>query len=291
MASMREIKRRKISIQSTQQITKAMKLVATAKLQKAKQEADSARPYFKVTKETVASILAQSSGLHHPLLEERNDGKTLYVVITSNRGLAGGYNGNVVKLVLQQEENPSQAKVAAIGKKGRDLLNRSGFSIYKELHGIMEAPEYGPISELGDEILELFLQQEVDQVHVAYTAFNSSISQEPKLLQILPLGVEGLRTDLLEGKTKQDPTEPMNYDPSPEAVLEMVIPKYVKSVLYGALKESIASEHGARMTAMDSATNNASDMIDDLTLDYNRARQATITQELSEIVGGAEALK
>lgn len=285
MASMRDIKRRKTSIQSTQQITKAMKLVATAKLQKAKLQAESTRPYFNKMHGTISSILSRSGGLDHPFLNEREGSTNAYIVITSNRGLAGGYNGNVCKQVITTESNVSEASVIAVGKKGRDILRRKGFSIIDENNDIVENPTYKDASIIGEKVLEMYKNGEIDHLYIAYTAFHSTLSQEAKLLKILPLDIDEFKD---EG---EEPLTLMNYEPSPEEVLDHIIPKYINSVIYGALKESVASEHGARMTAMDSATNNASEMIDKLTLQYNRARQASITQELSEIVGGAEALK
>ena len=281
---MRDIKRRKNSIQSTQQITKAMKLVATAKLQKAKAQAQATRPYFNKMHSTISSILSQSGGIDHPFLVDREGTTNAYIVITSNRGLAGGYNNNVCKQVVVNQKNPSEASVIAVGRKGRDLLRRKNYNIIEEHCEIVENPTYGDAALIGTKVLDMYKNGEIDHLYIAYTAFNSTLSQEAKLVKILPLSME-------EFQDKDESAVMMNYEPSPEEVLDHVIPKYVNSVIYGALKESVASEHGARMTAMDSATNNASDMIDDLTLLYNRARQASITQELSEIVGGAEALK
>jgi F-type H+-transporting ATPase subunit gamma len=285
MASMRDIKRRKTSIQSTQQITKAMKLVATAKLQKAKAQAEETRPYFNKMHSTIASILSQSGGLNHPFLNEREGSKSTYIVITSNRGLAGGYNGNVCKQVINSQTNVTDASIIAVGKRGRDLLKRKQFEIIDEHNDIVENPTYKDAAIIGEKVLEMYKNGEIDHLYIAYTAFNSTISQEPKLLKVLPLDINDFEEEEEKSLTL------MNYEPSPEEVLEHIIPKYINSIIFGALKESVASEHGARMTAMDSATNNATDMIDKLTLQYNRARQASITQELSEIVGGAEALK
>ncbi len=282
MDSMREIKRRKLSIQSTGQITKAMKLVSTAKLQKAKIVAEMTRPYFLTMHATLAAILKTSKNLTHPVLTEKEGNKKAFIVMTSNRGLAGGYNGNVCKLVIAQEHRDENV-IIGVGRKGSDYLKKKDFKIFKEYNHVMDDPSYQEVGKIGDEVLELFKNGEISEVLIAYTAFNSSISQEAKLLKLLPLSSKDFEEEITSA--------PMNYEPDPESVLDYIIPKYVHSILYGALKESIASEHGARMTAMDSATNNAVDMIADLELEYNRARQASITQELSEIVGGAEALK
>lgn len=290
MASMRDIKRRRNSIQSTQQITKAMKLVATAKLQKAKASAITARPYFHKMHDTISSILAQSSNITHKFLDEREGGKNTYIVITSNRGLAGGYNNNVCKLVLnhQAEESCENPSVFAIGKRGGDTLRRRGFEVMNTFNEVVEKPTFGDAAAIGSEILRKYVAGEIDHVYIAYTAFESAMTQEATMIKLLPLDKGDF---VLDEKSEDNLESGINYEPGAEEVLDNIIPQYVNSIIFGALKESVASEHGARMTAMDSATSNASDMIDKLSLRYNRARQASITQELSEIVAGSEALK
>lgn len=290
MASMREIKRRKNSIQNTQQITKAMKLVATAKLQKAKVEAVKTRPYFHKMHDTISSILNSGKNVSHKYLDEREGRHNTYIVITSNRGLAAGYNNNVCKLVAghHKEEATEEASVIAIGRKGRDNLKRRGLNVLETFNEVVDKPTYADAAMIGSSVLKKYIDGEIDHVYIAYTAFESTLTQEAKLIKVLPLDTKEFELD----ETSEDNLESgISYEPGPEAVLDSIIPQYVNSIIYGALKESVASEHGARMTAMDSATSNASDMIDKLTLQYNRARQASITQELSEIVGGAEALK
>lgn len=287
---MRDIKRRKNSIQSTQQITKAMKLVATAKLQKAKDGAIRVRPYFHKMHDTISSILAASSNISHEFLDKRDGKNNTYIVITSNRGLAGGYNNNVCKLVLKHHEEDvlENADIIAIGKKGKDVFRRKGYEILKTYNDIIDKPSFSDASTIGKEVLKRFLNKEIDHVYIAYTAFESTLNQEAKIIKLLPLNPADF---VLDKKSTDNLEQGINYEPGPEEVLSNIIPQYLSSIIFGALRESSASEHGARMTAMDSATNNASDMIDKLTLQYNRARQASITQELSEIVGGAEALK
>lgn len=287
MASMKDIKRRKESVSSTQQITKAMNLVATAKLQKAKQSVLEARPYFNQIHKTISSILSISEGINHPYLEKRDGKKVLYVLISSNRGLAGGYNGNVVKLVLKhiKENANEETMVISAGKKAQDSMRKEGFELLDNYNALIENPNYDEAKKLSEQVIDLFNERRVDEVYVAYTAFHSTLSQEPKIMKLLPLNPEDFR---LEEKPSNHAV--MNYEPSEEEVLNYIVPKYVKSLLFGTLKESAASEHGARMTAMDSATNNASEMIEKLTLLYNRARQASITQEITEIVSGADAL-
>ena len=290
MASMRDIKRRRDSIKSTQQITNAMKLVATAKLQKAKTGAEETRPYFQKMHDTISSIIAQSGNVSHKYLDEREGKNNTYIVITSNRGLAGGYNNNVCKQVINHHkaDEAENVKVVAIGKKGRDAMRRLDFEIIDTFNEIVEKPTFADAVQIGSSVLKKFVEGEIDHVYIAYTAFESTLNQVPKLLKVLPLDLDDFAMDVT---SEDNLISGIEYDPSPEEVLDHVIPQYVNSIIFGALKESVASEHGSRMTAMDSATSNASDMIDKLTLIYNRARQASITQELSEIVAGAEALK
>ncbi|GMQ64264.1 ATP synthase F1 subunit gamma [Vallitalea maricola] len=284
MASMRDIKLRRNSIQSTQKITKAMKLVATSKLQKAKTRAAQSRPFFDKMRETIGSILDKSNTVNHPYLTQREVKNRGYIVITSNKGLAGGYNSNVVKLVMKNSE-PGNSKIVAVGKRGADNFRRNGYEILEQYNDVIEQPIYKDAILIGEKMLKMYTEGIIDEVYIAYTSFVSALTQEAELIKVLPVDTEEFKG------TGEKSSDMMTYEPSPEEVLEQVIPKYINSIIFGALRESVASEHGARMTAMDSATNNATEMIDDLSLEYNRARQASITQELSEIVGGAEALK
>ena len=276
MASMRDIKRRKSSIQSTQQITKAMKLVSTVKLQKAKNRAEQTNPYFQYMYRTVTSMLAKSGTINHPYLKKG----------TSNRGLAGGYNSNIVKLVTGSEDITAEnAKVYAIGNKGREALERKGYEIAADGSSIMESPSYEDAAELCKQILKAYTDGEIGEIYLAYTHFKNTVSHEPKLIKLLPV-----EFDEDEMREAADEKVLMNYEPNEEEALDMIIPKYVTSLFYGALVEAVASENGARMQAMDSATSNAEDMISDLTLKFNRARQGSITQELTEIIAGASAI-
>lgn len=283
MASIRDIKRRRTSIQSTQQITKAMKVVATARLQKAKLRAEETRAYFNKMYETVSSILAQTGNATHPFLTKNNSKKRAYIVIASNRGLAGGYNSNVIKAVINKEKEPQDVLIYAVGKKGKDGLVRRGYHVEEDFSRMIEAPTYRDAVEIGKKLLSAYVEDEIGEIFLVYTEFKSTISQETKMIKVLPIEQDTIETS--------DQGALMNYEPSEEEVLDKMIPRYLYSLIYGALMESVASEQGARMTAMDSATNNADDMIEDLSLEYNRARQTSITQEISEIVGGAEALK
>ncbi len=283
MASMRDIKRRKGSIQSTQQITKAMKLVSTVKLQKAKQRAEETNPYFNYMYQTVSSMLARSGGINHPYLTGGKSDRKAVIVITSNRGLAGGYNSNIVKLITGGDFDKENLDIYAIGRKGLEGLEHRGYKIEMDASEVIEAPTYSEAAAICNQVLEAFKMGEVGEIYLAYTHFKNTVVHEPKLLKLLPVDTDGIQV-------KEDSNVLMNYEPTEEEALDMIIPKYVTSLVYGALVEAVASENGARMQAMDSATSNADEMISDLTLKYNRARQGSITQELTEIIAGANAI-
>ena len=284
MASMRDIKRRKSSIQSTQQITKAMKLVSTVKLQKARNRAEQSNPYFNHMYQTVTSMLAKSGNLNHPYLKAGNSQKKAVITIASNRGLAGGYNANVVKLITGSGMTKEDVQVYMIGRKAKELLMRKGYEIKADYSDVIEGPTYDDASLICKEVLEAFIRGEIGEIYLAYTHFKNTVSHEPTLMKLLP--VEFDEEELKEAETNVL----MNYEPNEEEALDLIIPKYMTSLFYGALVEAVASENGARMQAMDSATSNADEMISDLTLKYNRARQSSITQELTEIIAGAEAI-
>ena len=286
MASMRDIKRRKGSIQSTQQITKAMKLVSTVKLQRAKQRAEQSKAYFNCMYETVTSMLAKSGSLNHPYLNKAESGKKAVIVITSNRGLAGGYNSNVVKLITQGDFRKDELEIYAIGKKGRDALNRNGYHIMEENSEIIEEPSYVDAMAISSKLLDAYAKGEISEIYLAYTGFKNTVVHVPTLLTLLPVEASA------EAETEKEPESKamMNFEPEDDEALDMIIPKYITSLIYGGLVEAVASENGARMQAMDSATSNAEEMIDHLSLMYNRARQGSITQELTEIIAGANAI-
>lgn len=289
MASMKDIKRRRSSIQSTQQITKAMKLVSTVKLQKAKGRAEQTEAYFDHMYKTISSILSRSGSIHHPYLAAGESTKKAVVVITANRGLAGGYNSNVVKLLTQGDLPKEDVQVYAIGTKGRDALSRRGYEIKEDFSGIIDSPTYTDAKAVCDRVLTAFANGEIGEIYLAYTNFKNTVVHEPCFLKLLP--VDFTEEELEEKKkSEQEDKLIMNYEPSEEEALDRIIPKYVTSIFYGALVEAVASENAARMQAMDSATSNAEDMISDLSLKYNRARQGSITQELTEIIAGAEAI-
>ena len=283
MASMRGIKRRKGSIQSTQQITKAMKLVSTVKLQRAKQNAEKSQTYFHCMYNTVHSILRKTQNLEHRYLKSGESGKKAVIVITSNRGLAGGYNSNVTKLITQGELANEDLVIYAIGKKGKDSLAKS-YEIRADYSDAIDDPTYADAMKISKEVLDAFEEGEISEIYLAYTGFKNTVVHIPTLLKLLPVEISD------EEEVAEDDQILMNFEPQDEEALDLLIPKYITSLIYGGMIEAIASENGARMQAMDSATSNAEEMIDDLTLLYNRARQGSITQELTEIIAGANAI-
>ena len=285
MASMRDIQRRKSSVESTGQITKAMKLVSTVKLQKARGRAESSKPYFDGMYDAVASILARSGNIKHRFLQSHPDKKKAVIVITSNRGLAGGYNSNIVKLLLNNEEFSKEKVVLyTVGRKGKDSLVSKGYEVAGDYSDAIEEPVYADAMRMSADILKAFEDGEIGEIYLAYTVFKNTVSHIPTMKKLLPVSVDEYSL------TDEERLVPMNYEPGEEEVLDMIVPKYISSLIFGALVTAVASENGARMTAMDSATSNAEEMISDLSLLYNRARQSSITQELTEIIAGAEAI-
>ena len=291
MASMRDIKRRKESITSTSQITKAMKLVSTVKFQKAKDHAEETKPYFQKMYETVSHMLASvGDQCSHPLLRKvEKDGpiKKGVILITSNRGLAGGYNSNIVKLVTRGDFDKEQTVIYPVGTKGLDAMKRLGYHCEGDYSEVINKPMFCDAVSLGKTVMTALEQGDIDEVYLAYTVFKNSVTQIPTLMKILPVDPEQAKPE--EEETKNAKVL-MNYEPGEEETLGYIIPLYMNSLIFGSMAEAVASENGARMQAMDSATSNAEEMIETLGLQYNRARQAAITQELTEIVAGASAI-
>lgn len=291
MASMRDIKRRKESITSTSQITKAMKLVSTVKFQKAKDHAEETKPYFQKMYETVSHMLASvGDQCSHPLLQKvEKDGpvKKGVILITSNRGLAGGYNSNIVKLVTKGDFDKEHTVIYPVGTKGLDAMKRLGYHCEGDYSEVINKPMFCDAVSLGKTVMTALEQGDIDEVYLAYTVFKNSVTQIPTLMKILPVDPERAKPEEEETKNAE---VLMNYEPGEEETLGYIIPLYMNSLIFGAMAEAVASENGARMQAMDSATSNAEEMIETLGLQYNRARQAAITQELTEIVAGASAI-
>ena len=287
MASMKEIKRRRGSIQSTRQITKAMQLVSTVKLQKTRTKAEEAKPYFSLMYDTMFSILSRSNNMSHRFVKASNgkEGKKAIIVISSNRGLAGGYNNNIARLV-ETSFSKEEALIYAIGKKAKDTLERRGYEVLGEYNEVILDPMYQDAVDITKKLLSDYEEGKISEIYVVYTHFKNTVVHIPTLKKLLPISLDEAEKE--EGKEKS--TLLMNYAPNEEEVLEAIVPKYISAIIYGSLQQAIASENGARMNAMENATNNADELIDKLLLRYNRARQGAITQELTEIVAGANAI-
>jgi F-type H+-transporting ATPase subunit gamma len=294
MSNMREIKLRIKSIKETKQITKAMKLISAAKLKRARQQLEQTLPFFEKVKSTMADILIHSGDIENIYFDIRNEKqgkKKCYVILSGDKGLAGGYNSNIFKLAERHIGGDSDAPLLIAGHMGKSHFQKKRYDVIREFDYPVQNPSIYRAREITEYILELFRKGEVDEVYVVYTIMVSSIKLEPHIMQLLPLELETLRKEVEiidELGTKIDNV--LNYEPSPGAVLDVLIPKYIKGIIYGALVEAFTSEQSARMTAMDNATTNAEEILQKLNLHYNRARQAAITQEISEIVGGAAVL-
>lgn len=287
MAGSRDILRRIKSVKNTQQITKAMKAVSASRLKKAQAAMLAARPYANKLVTVLGNLASRAPREYHPLLAHRGSRRIEFLIITSDRGLCSSFNTNILKraVALYSEKKAEGCDITlnVVGRKGRDFLKRRGYELRKDWTGISGHLSYSHAAMVSQEIIENYIKAEVDEVYVIYNEFKTAISQLVIAEKILPIEppkatVEGTSGDYI-------------YEPSPEAVLETLLPKHVEFQVYRALRESEASELGARMTAMDAASNNAKEMIAKLTLKYNKARQAAITKELMEIIGGAEALK
>lgn len=283
MANMRDIRLRIRSIKNIEQITKAMKMVAAAKLQRAQERALGSDPFMRKLKEIVGNLSGGASS--HPLMEKPTGThlKKAYLLITADKGLAGAYSSNAIKELLPAVKDQPEAELYIVGRKGRDYFARREYPIQKEYLGFSERPTVEDGKEISDELANLFLSGNYESVHIVYTQFFSPAHHQPRTLQLLPIEPE-------ETKVKKQWTE-FEYEPNEKEILEWLIPMYLETLVYGALNQSAASELGSRMTAMSSATDNAKDLISSLTLHYNKVRQAGITREITEIVGGAEALK
>ena len=285
MAATREIKRRIRGINSILQITKAMELVSTAKLRRARIRLAKTRPYFQTVVEDIRDILTIVDD-NHPLLRREKKDAVLYIVLTSDKGLAGGYNANVLRLTektIKEEGCPS--KLLVVGTKAKDYFERRNYDIAQSYTGISEDPNYSDARELAAAAMDLYESGEVDAIRIVYTRFISTIRYDAQVVSILP------SDELKAHEDRPAVHSQIEFEPSPMAVLDDLIPMYVATSLFGALIEAAASEQGSRRVAMENASDNAHDMIDELQTNYNRARQAAITNEITEIVSAADAVQ
>ncbi len=287
MASLKSIKKRIVSVKNTRQITKAMKMVSAAKLRRAQENVVAARPYAKKLGEVLQSLAANLEGDLHPLLEKREAKKLLLIVITSDRGLCGGFNTNLCKAadryIKEKKDSFEQINVMTIGRKGYEFL-KSRYTVYKNFANVLAKPNYQAAAMMAQEVIDGYIAEEYDQVELLYNSFRTVMTQDITFEQMLPVAQEE------SGETEETPVE-FIYEPSVGELLGEILPKNIEVQIFKAMLETVAGEHGARMTAMDSASKNASEMIGKLTLQYNRARQAAITTELMEIISGSESIK
>jgi F-type H+-transporting ATPase subunit gamma len=288
MANLKSIKKRIVSVKNTRQITKAMKMVSAAKLRRAQENVVAARPYAKKLEEVLQRLAGSQEADGHPLLEKRDAEKALVILVTSDRGLCGGFNANISKaaerFIKERKADYTEISLLTVGRKGYEFLkNRQ--TIHKNYTGVLSNLNYQTAAMLAQEVVQGYLAGEYDEVFLLFNAFRSVMTQDITLQQLLPIappeGEEG------ESEVVQE----YIYEPSKGELLAELLPKYIEVTMFKAMLESVASEHGARMTAMDSASKNATEMIGKLTLVYNRARQAAITTELMEIISGAESIK
>ncbi len=285
MASLRDIKSRITSTKKTSQITRAMQMVSASKLNRAEMNAKSFVPYMSKIQEVVGAIASGTKDSGHPMLTSRPVAKTAYLVITSDRGLAGAYNSNVLRAVTnairERHTSNDQFVIFAVGRVGRDYFTKRGLTVIESMVGLPDQPSFADIKEIARKAVGMFTEGTYDELYMYYNHFVSAIQQDVTEKKVLPL------TNIATTST----TASYEFEPSGEEILEVLLPQYAESLIYGALLDGKASEHAARMTAMKSATDNASDLISSLTLQFNRARQAAITQEITEIVGGVAALE
>jgi len=281
MPNAQDIRRRIKSVKSIEQITKAMKMVAAARLRKAQEKAITSRPYTEKIREVLASVASGASDAAHPLLEVRDVKRVAYLILSADKGLAGAYSSNVIKMALPKVVGHNDVALLTVGRKARDYFTHRGYTVDQEYTGFSDKPTYQHAVSIARKITEEFTTGTYDEVHLVYTKFYSALTQTPVSIKLLPI----------EDSATEAKHQEYIFEPSAEEVLKFLLPQYLESVIYGALLQSAASELGARMTAMGSATDNAQELIAKLILNYNKIRQATITREISEIVGGAEALK
>ncbi len=284
MATLRDIRRRIRSVESTQKITRAMKLVAAAKLRRAQERIVAARPYAVKMSELMANLVVRAEAERHALLARRAGGRQRLVVITADKGLCGAFNSNILRASLQflRAAGDADLTLVVVGKKARDFYRRRQWTVKSEMLGFFDRLAYSHAQELAGQLMAAYLGEEVDAVHLMYNEFRSVAVQRVTREQLLPIE---------PGTSAAATTADYLYEPSPDAILASLLPRHVTTQVFRALMESVAGEYGARMTAMEAATKNAKEMIDVLTIQYNKARQERITKELLDIVGGAEALR
>lgn len=285
LASLKDIQDRINSTKKTQQITRAMQMVSASKLARAEENAKRYASYSEKIQEVIANIASNNSDVSHPMLERREVKRTGYILVTADSGLAGAYNSNVIRklytTIAERHKSQDEFTIIGIGRMGVDYCRKNDYELADTVIGLADQPQYAEIKGIASRAVQLFADEKIDELKIIYNHFVSAISQEVQMDTLIPV----TNIDAAESSSTYE------YEPNEESILEVLLPQYAESLVYGALLDAKASEHAARMTAMSAATDNADDLIGDLTLSYNRARQAAITQEISEIVGGAAALE
>jgi F-type H+-transporting ATPase subunit gamma len=283
MPNLLDIRRRIRSVKNTQQLTKAMKTVSAAKLRRAQERVFSARPYAEQLKRVLGDLTVRIENVFHPLLEVRPEERILLVVVTADRGLCGAFNANILRAATAflRDHTPQKVTLATVGRKGRDFFRRRGIPIRSEFVNIFSKLDYGHARDISETIVQLYSEAEIDAVYIVYNEFKSVIQQRIVVEKVLPLS----RVDLQPAAAQLD----YIFEQPPQEIFNRLLPRYVEVQIYRALLESAAAEHGARMASMDTASRNAGEMIDMLTLNMNRIRQAAITKEIIEVVSGAGA--
>lgn len=285
LASLKDIQDRINSTKKTQQITRAMQMVSASKLARAEENAKRYASYSEKIQEVIANIASNNSDVSHPMLERREIKRTGYILVTADSGLAGAYNSNVIRklytTIAERHKSQDEFTIIGIGRMGVDYCRKNDYELADTVIGLADQPQYAEIKGIASRAVQLFADEKIDELKIIYNHFVSAISQEVQMDTLIPV----TNIDAAESSSTYE------YEPNEESILEVLLPQYAESLVYGALLDAKASEHAARMTAMSAATDNADDLIGDLTLSYNRARQAAITQEISEIVGGAAALE
>ena len=289
MASLRDIKNKINSTKKTSHITKAKEMVSTSKLLKAQSNAQKFNPYMQKMQEVMGTIFGKGANIKHPMLEKREAKKTLYVVITSDSGLCGGFNSNVIRNfvnTVKERHNNEGYGIVAIGNYGAEFFRKNGYNVVDSYRDIPDEPSFTQVKEITNKVVGYFIDKEYDEIYIHFNHFVSMIQQVVTESKVLPIE----NTDQFTNSNDQI-TGVYEFEPGEAAVLDVILPQYAESMIYGSILDSKASEHSARKTAMKNSTDNAGNIIDTLTIKYNRARQAAITQEITEIVSGAAATK
>lgn len=288
MASLKEIDSRIKSTKKMKQITKAMNMVSSSKLRRAEKNTKQFEPYMEKMQDAITAIAGASKNSNHPMLRPRHIQRSGYLVITSDKGLAGAYSSNVLKRLIndikEKHTNSDEYSIIVLGQSGVDFLKNRGYEVESSLVDVPDQPSFKSIQAIAKHAIDLFSEEHIDELKIYYSHYVSVLENKPSVRQVLPLSQD----DSSQGQGQMSSYE---FEPDKDSILRVILPQYVESLIYGTILDAKASEHAARMTAMKNASDNATELIDDLSLQYNRARQAEITQQITEIVGGSAALE